>query len=465
MIPHPPTRPVRRTASRRFPLPILVLLVLALRAQAETSDNPRVIMKPVVMEPVVVGEAKTHTLFMGADISVNLDKSLYPVRNVIGSSWVIVINGKDEVVSAKRAPLNLKITPSLKLTEVAATLEGFRRVPAYSYANDPSVLLTRGLSQAASTNADLLAVSANAQHVADTATNKALGPMAGFAASDNQFGDAALRIQAGSSKGAPYVVPKGGYTGADVGAFIAQYTAAAAISQARVIAVAQQGAASAASQTANGDEPAGRLVTEGMDAMDIEFDVASPRTLNTPYVVTMTRFRTPGSKPGVVQNLVYAQALDPIYSHPTHVHFTEEGFPFNYELVDFQLHLYDRGQEIATNISSRRVELTRDEAFEYVKMEYISSHANETLPAVAAMGRLPAELPTRLAAGKYADTFFARVSKDGLADEPYADAQCSRAIEDPFLRSVVKSLRFKPALARGKPVEGIASLNLGKLQI
>ncbi len=422
-------------------------------------------MKPVVMEPVVVGEAKTHTLFMGADISVNLDKSLYPVRNVIGSSWVIVINGKDEVVSAKRAPLNLKITPSLKLTEVAATLEGFRRVPAYSYANDPSVLLTRGLSQAASMNADLLAVSANAQHIADTVSNKALGPAATFAGADNQFGDKALLYGAMVN---PAITHPAKAVPGQIGPVIsgASDMMLVNMSSQQIAAMYEGGVAHAAlAQTENGDEPAGRLVTQGMDAMDIEFDIASPRTLNTPYVVTMTRFRTPGSKPGVVQNLVYAQALDPIYSHPTHVHFTEEGFPFNYELVDFQLHLYDRGQEIATNISSRRVELTRDEAFEYVKMEYISSHRDETLPAVPAMGRLPAELPTRLAAGKYADTFFARVSKDGLADEPYADAQCSRAIEDPFLRSVVKSLRFKPALARGKPVEGIASLNLGKLQI
>jgi hypothetical protein len=189
------------------------------------------------------------------------------------------------------------------------------------------------------------------------------------------------------------------------------------------------------------------------------------RPLLNPYVVTMTRFRTPNSPPGAVQNLVYAKSLDPIYKQPTNVHFTEEGFPFNYELLDFQIHVYDRGQEVATNISSRRVELTRDEAFEYVKIEYIGAHRDETLPAVPAMGRLPAELPTRLAAGNYGGTFFVKVSKDGLADTAYADAACSKRIDDQFLESVVKSIRFKPALDHGKPVEGVAQLNLNKLQI
>ena len=65
----------------------------------------------------------------------------------------------------------------------------------------------------------------------------------------------------------------------------------------------------------------------------------------------------------MVQNLIYAEALHPIDEHLSHVHFVEEGFPFNYELVDFQLHIYNRGDEIATNIAADRVELTRDEAF------------------------------------------------------------------------------------------------------
>jgi hypothetical protein len=199
--------------------------------------------------------------------------------------------------------------------------------------------------------------------------------------------------------------------------------------------------------------------------MDVEFEISAVRPLYNPYVVTMTKFRTPTSKPGEIKTLVYAKSLDPIYTKATRVHFTEEGFPFEYEMVDFQLHIYDRGQEIATNLSSKRVELTRDEAFEYVKIEYVGAHRGETLPAVPAMGKLPAELPTRLAAGKYSEKFFARVSKDGLADEAYADEKCSKKIEDPFLEAVVKSIRFKPALDHGKPVDGIATLDLNKLQI
>lgn len=442
----------------RFVLP-LVLAAIPCRA-AETGARDQ---KPVLLDQVTVDATKTHTLFMGADISVNLDRDIYPVRDVAGTSWVIDINGKDKVVSAKKGPLNLKITPTLKLTEVAATIVGFRKETAYSYNNDPNVLLTRGLSASASMNADLLALQANAEHIADAISNKAFGDMGALAASDNQFSDAALRSSM-ASRSTPDVVPKGGFNASNVGAFIAQYGAAASASQAGMVAFAQKGAVSAANQTTNGNEPVGTLVTKGHDAMDVDFDIASAHPLKNPYIVTMARIRTPGSKPGYVQNHIYARALDPIDEHFSHVHFSEEGFPFEYELVDFQVHLYDRGVEIATNLAANRVELTRDEAFEYVKMEYVSAHKGETLPAVAVMGRLPAELPNRIATGKYTGTYFVQVNKDGLGREVYEDRLCTKKVDDAFLASVVAGLRFKPALSGGTPVDGVASLNLTKLQ-
>jgi hypothetical protein len=158
-------------------------------------------------------------------------------------------------------------------------------------------------------------------------------------------------------------------------------------------------------------------------------------------------------------------ALNPIGTNPLRVHLVEEGFSYDYEIVDFQLHIYDRGMEVATNMSASRVDLTRDEAFQYVKIEYIDKHRADTLPAVPAMGRIPAALPARLAAGDYNAPFFVKVSREGLGDEAFADSACTKKIDDPFLESVVRDIRFKPALAKGKAVPGVAEVNLTKLQI
>jgi hypothetical protein len=406
--------------------------------------------EPVVMDKVVVSEAKTHTLFMGADIAVNLDKDSYPVRGVIGSSWVVEINGEEKVISAKQAPLNLKITPSLKLTDVSATIAGYKKERAYTFENDPSVRLTRGLSNSAMTNADLIANANDAQAIADTAANKALGAAALFALSDNQLGANALLL--GSNLSTPYTKASRAFEtaagGSTTDAILANQNAAANLSQAQ-----------------NGNELGDRLVETGLDAMDVEFEISSARPLLHPYVVTMTRFHPKGTKPRTVQNLVYARELHQVDAHPTNVHFVEGGFPYDFELIDFQLHVYDRGQEVATTVSSKRVELTRNEAFEYVKIEYIGTHKGATLPAAPAMALLPADLPARLRQGEFKETYFVRVSKDGLADEAFADASCSTKIENPYLEKVVKCIRFDPALADGKPVDGVAPLDLRKLKI
>jgi hypothetical protein len=425
--------------------------------------------------------AKTHTLFMGADIAINLDRDMYRVNDVMGSNWVVQINGRDRVISAREAPLNLKITPNLKLTEVSATIVGFRRIQAYSYANDPSVLLTRGLSRSSALSTDLLAVAQNAQNTQDALQNHALGGASLLAGSDDQFSANAEMTTAqyafanlytrGVTPGLIHyplpsaVVPTSTNTSGYVTSLPGPEQIFANVNQGISVGIAQRGAVSAANQTEMGDEATGKIVSAGMDAMDVAFDIRSGKPLQNPYVVTMTRFRAKGAKPGMVQDMVYAQSLHPIDEHLSHIHFVEEGFPFEYELLDFQLHLYNRGEEVATNIASDRVELTRDEAFEYVKMEYIGAHRRETLPAVPAMGRLPADFRSRLAAGKYRGTIYVRVTKDGMADEAFLDPACSRRAEDPYLDSVVQSLRFKPALDQGKPVQGIASLDLDKLAI
>lgn len=502
--PRPSTFPPRMIRSFRIRNHCRALVLLALfpswlTSPAGAEDDPRpqaAVTKapPTTMDTFTVEESaatKTHTLFMGADIAVDLDRDLYPVHDVVGSSWVVRINGRDRVISAKRAPLSLKITPSLKLTETGVNIVGFQKIPTFSFANDPSVKLTHGLNQSSMMNADLQAIASQAQARADTSANSALGGAAVLAGSDDQFSANALMTTAqfAYSNSHPTQLTTGpikiplpnknapSTTTSTTGSLVnpladpALSVAPSPLSQFRNdtdslnTGIVQNNANTAAHQTKNGDEPTGRLTNDGRDALEIAFEVQSGKSLQNPYVVTMTRFRSHAAKTGLIQNLVYAQSLHPIDKDLSHVDFIEEGFPNDYEIVDFQLHLYDNGVEVATNLAANRVELTRDEAFEYVKMEYLDSHRHDTVPATAAMGRMPAELTAALAAGKYRDPVYVRVSKDGLADEAYADPACTRLIADPLLEAVVKRVRFKPALAAGVPVEGNAALNLNQLAL
>jgi hypothetical protein len=406
--------------------------------------------KPTVMEALTVNAEKTHTLFMGADFAVSLGGDLYPVRDVVGASWVLMIGGQEKLISTKESSTKVKVTPDLKLSEGSASIVAFSRMRSYSFANDPNVIITKRLLKSGMTTAMLEGVAQDARSYSDTVGNYALGAAQVAADSDKQFGEVALMNLAKVNFKSTLSPAGKGVGGTNQDAAM-KYGA-------------QQEAVANGNAKSEG-EGLGPATTRGLDALNVDFTISSAKPLYNPYVVTMTRLHPNGAKPGVVQNHIYAEALNPIGVQPLRVHIVEEGFPYDYEIVDFQLHIYNRGVEVATSISADKVDLTRDEAFEYVKMEYVSAHRGETLPPVPAMGKLPAALLSRLAAGDYGSPFFVMVSKDGLADESYADRECRRKIKDSFLDSVVKDLRFKPALAEGKTVSGVAEVNLGKLQI
>ena len=340
----------------------------ALTASASAADEGK---PPVMMDSVVVSEAKTHTLFMGADISVDFQNDLCPVKDVFGASWVILVDGQERHISTKEATVGLQCTPSLKLTDTFATVAHFMKTPGYSFENDPSYKITRGLTRAAVTSSMLQGVAQDRQDREDTEANNALGPASVFAQSDQQFGSDAI-MHTAQITGAIVHYPKAqpGARGPPSNPLV---PAAGPPVQAEI----NDAFAMAASAT---EALPSQVTSLGHDAMDVAFDVSSDKPLHNPYVVTIARFHPKGTKPGTVQNLVYAQALDPIDAHPVRVQFEETGYPPEYELLDFQFHLYNKGKEVATSISDKRVDMTRDEAFEYVKMEYMSVHRSDTLP-------------------------------------------------------------------------------------
>jgi hypothetical protein len=375
-------------------------------------------------------EQKTHTLFMGADISVEQNKVLYRVQDVSGESWVIAVKGAPVTVSAKDGPISLKIERSLKITEVSAFVGKLKGEPSYTPGRDPG-----------------------AQYARQTAASENL-----YIGSQMQLSNAVIRNAQETAVVGDYNLGK-----------VANPSLASPSSDAAAAALAQD-AVQTLTAAANGpgtttDLAPGQNGPGGFDAMEVTFDVSSERPLNSPYVVIITQFHDPNGRPGTVRNLVYAQALNPIGPQSKRIDVLEGGFPPGFELKNYQLHLYDHGVEVATNVAPKRVALTRDEAFEYVKMEYVGAHKDATLPPVPAMGRLPADLPSRLSGGQFGETLYIKVSKDGLAGEAFLDAACSQKVGDPYLKSVVKDIRFKPALENGKPVDGVAPVKLGQLMM
>jgi len=363
---------------------------------------------------------KTYYLFQGDNIAIDKDGKIYPVVDVSGGAWVIQENGADAVVSAQGGPVAMRDTPSSKLSEIAAAITHFKTEGAYTWANDPAVRLTRGMASSAQITAGADAAANQA-----AAANTTAAVLSGASATPSSSHGSGTEEDVGGSSAMNPV-------GSDNDLYLAN---------------------------------AGKVNTEGYDALKVDFSIASEHKLPSPYLVVFTYFRDPGAAPNMVRKLVYAKALAGLTATPEKVEFTIEGFPVGYVLSSMEVHLYDRGQEVATNLSPKRQEMTSDQAFDYVLSKYLAAHKDATLPAVPAMGDLPPDLHERIAKGEYATPVFVKVSKDGVAAAAYSDQTCTRKINDPYLTSVVEAIRFKPALDHGNPVDSVSQLTVARLRI
>jgi hypothetical protein len=371
---------------------------------------------------------KTYTLFMGADLDVQLNKVAYRVLDVTGGSFVVKVDGKELLVPMNEGPVSLRVAHSLKLTEAAAAIADLKGERAYTPGNDPVKKYMAQQGQAV----------ASQDAIANATWNVVY----------------AQRMANANAKAAASGQEGGFPVGSDLGAAQRQLNAVSAASL---------------SDFGNNTSLVGKMqdeLREGLfDAMDISFEVSAEKPLNSPYVVVVAQYREPNKPPGALHSWIYARALEPIDTKPRKVRIVQGGFPQGFELERFQVHLFEHGEELATNVADKRVPLTRDEAFQYVLIDYVSSHKAASLPATPAMGKLPADLRTRLDSGQLTQRFFVKVSKDGLPVETYVDETCSHKVDDPYLQSVIQDIRFKPALEKGRPIEGIALLRFCDLRM
>jgi hypothetical protein len=396
-------------------------------------------LSPSLPGAETVPAEKPFFLFMGADISVELGKTACPVRRVSGGSWVVDHDGRTQVVDATHGLQNLRIAPSLKLTEAAARLEEFNSEAAFSLANDPLVRQTRAFASASELNAG--------HSAALSAANAALvqsQKMASYASSESGMGSQQLQ-----KEGLPFVF----------------WTPATYPGDVRVNTDTevdyQTTTTSGTDNELYGDHGLGAQ----RDALRVSFAISASRPIRDPYIVTIARFRERAGMPGKVRNLVYARALGPVDQNPQRVQFLEEGFTPGFEIVELQVHLYSGGVELATNKASNRVELSRDEAYNYLKVDYLGLHKIESRPPEPALGHLPADFADRVASGRFHATYYVRVTKDGVGEDVFADSTCSRRVDDACVEAIVRNLRFMPALEKGRATEGVAALRLDQLKM
>lgn len=371
-------------------------------------------------------DPKEHVLFMGTDLAVQKGDNFLRVQDVSGSSFMVKVGDEPAYVPMQMRAAHVKVEKKLKLTAAQVRVDKLRGDRTYTPANDPGLKFDRqsGAAAGAAAAADV----ANYQGaIFERAEESAR-------ANDDENRANALQVERQRFEGLERMANE-----------------------------------ALASDMGSPAQLAGRLQGEKLegnfDAMQVEFEVSSERPINDAYIVIISRFREKGTKPGLSRNWIYAKSIGEIGPKPRYLRIREGGFPVGFILEDYELHIYEGGREIATNVSPKRVELTRAEAQQYLLLEHLAAHKGQTVPAEPAAGRLPADLTARLTQGFYLQPYFVKVDEGGLPGGVFMDATCRNPVTDPYLTDLFAGLLFKPALVKGQPTASVCRVKLPELRI
>jgi hypothetical protein len=364
-------------------------------------------------------------LFVGADIALEQGKTFQPVEDVTGTALVIKPEGKRVEVPIEPTP-SLRITETLKIASTSVAVNSLSSQPAYTPSADPMRKYNEAI-QAADALAD----------------------------ATDQARDNAMRARMYSMN---VVTPPSGDSYVDSGLVAATDARVNALSQSAELASSRENQLmSFATERTNWQDK--------FDALKVSFDVVPEKDLAHPYYALIAQVRDPDSKPGQVRRWVYMQSLGALRAGAAEtVKVFQGGFPPGFVLESTEVHVYDNGQELATNLARKRVPLTDDEAFQFVVIDYIGLHKGATVNAKLAITQIDHEQLERLAK-QINSTFYLRVNKLGRVADVFTDSAQKNKLVDAELAASLSYLRFYPALQKGAPVDVLVPLEPGKLTL
>jgi hypothetical protein len=138
------------------------------------------------------------------------------------------------------------------------------------------------------------------------------------------------------------------------------------------------------------------------------------------------------------------------------------GLPPGFAVESALMHIYANGQEYPTNLSRNRVEVTEDEAHEFLILQHIQNHRQDSLPAQLIPELVPSRLPGLIAREQRDALIEVTINRHGrVADlAPGPGATPDLVLQ---LGAELRRVRFLPALVHGAAMDGMETLALSEL--
>jgi len=187
-------------------------------------------------------------------------------------------------------------------------------------------------------------------------------------------------------------------------------------------------------------------------ALRITADISSPMPVTNAYIIGVARISTVDS---VGEDVLFFSQVKRLDEKPRRIEILKEGLPEEFEVLDIKIHIYRNGQELVTNQSAKQFALTRQETMEYLALEHRAEHRGQSRPPEPAWSLAPAVLFAHQHPVDYDYPLTVHVDASGQVT-----AIDSNMVAPPAVKAAAQALLFRPALADGLPVAGIAFVNL-----
>lgn len=193
-----------------------------------------------------------------------------------------------------------------------------------------------------------------------------------------------------------------------------------------------------------------------LDALEVTFQLASEHAIPAPYLVLKTDYRIAG-QPGAVFRKFHLEVVDGIGTVPRTVRLLQRGFPPGFAVDDYEVFLYSGRREVPTNLSDKQIALTRDEAMQYLILEYLVGHKGETLGPRPMWVGMPAETKKMVREGTANPSVQLSLDTKGRVTElEFLEGPDP----DPAIVDAIRAFRFYPALEQGRAEESTYELRL-----
>jgi hypothetical protein len=432
---------------------VILFIGFALNAVALSQENA-----------VNVSATKDHVLFVGTDLSVKQDGKFY---HVVGANKKTLKIEKDHALAEVRLSggASIRINKGVKLSNLSATI---------GHLQTESIDRESARAQLAAMQASMALMDESGDHedrLHGTVTLlSAVGinpDAAGGAAASRANLDA---IQASASAAYISALPDLARYNSSVSTLFNQSLMQPGLDDEVTLDASALpglhtiGGSGLSDSGAGGSSSMSFSPTNAPSAsieVELTFDVSSPEPLDNAYIVVVANYASL-SKPGEVARQISAREFARIDSQPKQVKMTHaaslNGLPFK----KFDMGLFANGQEVATNLSEKRMALTSDQAFQFFLIDYLSTHKGATRPPTPMLMTPRTEFRRDLATIETNQTIYANVDKMGNTLAISTDAGGKQPVPA-SVESALRNVRFLPALNNGAPVDGRVKVTLAQL--